>query len=70
MKRIRYSLFEETEIRMVMRIYKISRKRAMAYIAGDTTAIEQGAANRSNKKQVIRTALDSEIKSIKGLVNL
>jgi hypothetical protein len=53
-----------------MRIYKISRKRAMAYIAGDTTAIEQGAANRSKKKQEIQTALDSEIKSIKGLVNL
>lgn len=70
MKRIRYPLFEETEIRMVMRIYKISRKRAMAYIAGDTTAIEQGAANRSKKKQEIQTALDSEIKSIKGLVNL
>ena len=55
---------------MVMRIYKISRKRAMAYIAGDTTAIEQGADNRSNKKQVIRTALDSEIMSLEGLVDL
>jgi hypothetical protein len=70
MKRIRYSLFEETEIRMVMRIYKISRKRAMAYIAGDTTAIEQGTGNRSGKKQAIRTALDSEIMSIEGFVDL
>ena len=42
----------------------------MAYIAGDTTAIEQGADNRSNKKQVIRTALDSEIMSLEGLVDL
>ena len=70
MKRIRYSLFEETEIRMVMRIYKISRKRAMAYISGDTTAIEQRTSNRSGKKQAIRTALDSEIMSIEGFVDL
>ena len=55
---------------MVMRIYKISRKRAMAYIAGDTTAIEQGTGNRSGKKQAIRTALDSEIMSIDGFVDL
>jgi ribosome-associated protein YbcJ (S4-like RNA binding protein) len=55
MKRKKISLFEEIKIQMVMKIYNISRSKAIEYIAEHKVKIDECSKNDEEKEPKINT---------------
>ncbi len=55
MKRKKISLFEEIKIQMVMKIYNISRSKAIEYIAERKVKIDECSKNDEEKESKINT---------------
>jgi hypothetical protein len=55
MKRKKISLFEEIKIQMVMKIYNISRSKAIEYIAERKVKIDECSKNDEEKEPKINT---------------
>lgn len=67
MKRKKISLFEEIKIQMVMKIYNISRSKAIEYIAEHKVKIDEYLKNDEEKESKINTDDEYMFDSVEDL---